>query len=82
MIYSMKKALQSKIDNARTYEQWKEAAIVYDEHKGMHLKVLSSLSSMVGDERIRTRIISAMNPEDAMEVIESKEARDYNYFLD
>ncbi len=50
--------------------------------KDMHLKVLSSLSSMVSDEAIRTRLIAAISPEDAMEVIESKEARDYNYFLD
>jgi len=50
--------------------------------KDMHLKVLSSLSSMISDGAIRDRLIAAMNPEDAMEVIESKEARDYNYFLD
>lgn len=50
--------------------------------KDMHLKVLSSLSSMVSDEAIRTRLMAAISPEDAMEVIESKEARDYNYFLD
>ncbi|MDZ8117143.1 PTS sugar transporter subunit IIA [Pontiella agarivorans] len=50
--------------------------------KDMHLKVLSSLSSMISDDAIRDRLISAMSPEDAMEVIESKEARDYNYFLE
>jgi fructose PTS system EIIBC or EIIC component len=27
-------------------------------------------------------LIAAISPEDAMEVIESKEARDYNYFLE
>ena len=48
----------------------------------MHLKVLSSLSSMVSNEAIRTRLMAAISPEDAMEVIESEEARDYNYFLD
>lgn len=53
-----------------------------DEHKDMHLKVLSSLSSMVSDEAIRNRIIAAISPEDAMEVIESEEARGYNYFLE
>ncbi len=50
--------------------------------KSMHLKVLSSLSAMVSDEAIRSRIIAAISPEDAMEVIESEEARGYNYFLD
>jgi hypothetical protein len=37
---------------------------------------------MVRDDTIRTRLIAAINSEDAMEVIESKEVRDYNYFLD
>ncbi|MDF7797925.1 PTS sugar transporter subunit IIA [Pontiellaceae bacterium B1224] len=50
--------------------------------KDLHLKVLSSLSSMVSDQAIRERLIAAISPEDAMEVIESKEARDYNYFLE
>lgn len=50
--------------------------------KDMHLKVLSSLSSMVSDSAIRERLMAAISPEDAMEVIESKEARDYNYFLE
>ncbi len=53
-----------------------------EDKKDMHLKVLSSLSAMVSDETIRNRIIAAISPEDAMEVIESKEARGYNYFLD
>jgi mannitol/fructose-specific phosphotransferase system IIA component (Ntr-type) len=53
-----------------------------EDRKDMHLKVLSSLSSMVSDEAIRTRIIAAISPEDAMEVIESEEARGFNYFLD
>jgi PTS system fructose-specific IIC component len=52
-----------------------------EDKKDMHLKVLSSLSSMVSDDAIRTRLIAAISPEDAMEVIESEEARDYNYFL-
>jgi fructose PTS system EIIBC or EIIC component len=50
--------------------------------KDMHLKVLASLSSMVRDDAIRKRLIAAISPEDAMEVIESEEARDYNYFLE
>ena len=52
------------------------------EHVTLHLKVLASLSAMVSDETIRTRLMAAISPEDAMEVIESKEARDYNYFLE
>ncbi len=47
-----------------------------------HLKVMASLSAMVSDEAIRTRLIAAISPEDAWEVIESKEVRDYNYFLE
>ncbi len=53
-----------------------------EDKKDMHLKVLASLSSMVSDEAIRTRLIAAISPEDAMEVIESEEGRGYNYFLD
>jgi mannitol/fructose-specific phosphotransferase system IIA component (Ntr-type) len=53
-----------------------------EDKKDMHLKVLASLSAMVADETIRTRIIAAISPEDAMEVIESEEVRGYNYFLD
>jgi PTS system fructose-specific IIC component len=48
----------------------------------MHLKVLASLSAMVQDEAIRTRLLAAISSEDAMEVIESEEVRDYNYFLE
>jgi mannitol/fructose-specific phosphotransferase system IIA component (Ntr-type)/Kef-type K+ transport system membrane component KefB len=52
------------------------------DHKDAHLKVIASLSAMVRDDAIRERIIAAISPEDAMEVIESEEARDYNYFLE
>jgi mannitol/fructose-specific phosphotransferase system IIA component (Ntr-type) len=53
-----------------------------EDKKDLHLKVLASLSAMVRDDTIRTRLIAAISSEDAMEVIESKEARDYNYFLE
>jgi PTS system fructose-specific IIC component len=53
-----------------------------EDKKDLHLKVLSSLSSMVRDDAIRTRLIAAISSEDAMEVIESEDARGYNYFLD
>lgn len=52
------------------------------EKQDMHMKVLSSLAAMVSEEAIRKRLLAAISPEDAMEVIESKEARDYNYFLE
>lgn len=56
--------------------------ITPEDKKDMHLKVLASLSAMVSDEAIRRRIIAAISPEDAMEVIESEDARGYNYFLE
>ena len=56
--------------------------ITPEDKKDLHLKVLSSLSSMVSNDAIRTRLLAAISPEDAMEVIESEEARDYNYFLE
>ena len=48
----------------------------------MHLKVLSSLSRMMSNAVIRNRLLSAISPEDAMEIIEGEDARDYNYFLE
>ena len=53
-----------------------------EDKKHLHLKVLASLSAMVRDETIRTRLMAAISPEDAMEVIEGREARDYDYFLE
>jgi PTS system fructose-specific IIC component len=53
-----------------------------EKKKAMHLKVIGSLSAMLADETIRTRIMAAISPEDAMEVIESEEGRGFNYFLD
>ena len=50
--------------------------------RDMHLKVLASLSRMMSNPKIRNRLIAALSPEDAMEVIESEEVRDYNYFLE
>ena len=52
------------------------------EHQAQHLQVLSSLTAMVSDEIILTRLIAALDPNDAWEVIESEETRDYNYFLE
>jgi mannitol/fructose-specific phosphotransferase system IIA component (Ntr-type) len=53
-----------------------------EKKQDMHLKVLGSLSAMLSNETIRNRMIAAISPEDAMEVIESEEARGFNYFLD
>ena len=50
--------------------------------RDVHLKVLASLSRMMANPKIRTRLMAALSPEDAMEVIESEEVRDYNYFLE
>ena len=56
--------------------------ITPNDKRDMHLKVLSSLSRMMSNKIIRNRLLSAISPEDAMEVIESEDARDYNYFLE
>jgi mannitol/fructose-specific phosphotransferase system IIA component (Ntr-type) len=53
-----------------------------EDRADMHLKVMGSLSAMVSNEKIRNRLIAAISPEDAMEVIESEEARGFNYFLE
>jgi len=52
------------------------------EHEKRHLEVLASLTSMISNERVRTRLIAATDANDAWEVIESKESRSYNYFLE
>lgn len=51
------------------------------EHEQRHLEVMASLMSMVRDDAIRTRLLSALDPNDAWEIIETEEARNYNYFL-
>ena len=56
--------------------------ITPDDKREMHLKVLSSLSRMMSNAVIRNRLLSAISPEDAMEIIEGEDARDYNYFLE
>jgi mannitol/fructose-specific phosphotransferase system IIA component (Ntr-type) len=52
------------------------------DQKDSHLKVMASLSAMVRNDATRQRIVAAISSEDAMEAIESEEARDYNYFLE
>jgi Kef-type K+ transport system membrane component KefB/mannitol/fructose-specific phosphotransferase system IIA component (Ntr-type) len=52
------------------------------DHEKRHLEVLSSLSGMISNEQIRTRLLTALDANDAWEVIESEESRNFNYFLD
>ena len=47
-----------------------------------HLEVMASLAQMTADEAIRTRLVSAIDGNDAWEIIESEDARGYNYFLE
>ncbi len=47
-----------------------------------HLEVMASLAQMISDDIIRTRLLAAIDPNDAWEIIESEEVRTYNYFLD
>lgn len=46
-----------------------------------HLEVMGSLARMIHDETVRDRLAAAVNPYDAWEVIESHDARNYNYYL-
>jgi PTS system fructose-specific IIC component len=52
------------------------------DHEAKHLQVLASLAAMVSDEAIRSRLIAAMNANDAWEIIEAEENRNYNYFIE
>ncbi len=52
-----------------------------ESHEDRHLQVMASLSAMVSDPLIRTRLISARDANDAWEIIEGEETRNYNYFL-
>ncbi|MBN2307911.1 MAG: PTS sugar transporter subunit IIA [Candidatus Hydrogenedentes bacterium] len=51
------------------------------DHEKQHLEVLASLSAMISNDTVRTRLIAAIDANDAWEVIEGGEARSYNYFL-
>lgn len=52
------------------------------EHAQRHLEVMAGLTSMIANDAVRERLSAAISPNDAWEVIESKEARGYNYFLE
>jgi fructose PTS system EIIBC or EIIC component len=47
-----------------------------------HLEVMASLAQMISDPAIRTRLVAAINANDAWEVIESEDTRNYNFFLE
>jgi len=51
-------------------------------HEAKHLQVLAGVTAMVSDEAIRSRLIAAVNANDAWEIIEAEENRNYNYFLE
>jgi hypothetical protein len=44
--------------------------------------VLSSVASMISDERRRARLITAADPTEVWEIIEDTDARSFNYFLE
>ncbi len=52
------------------------------DHEQRHLEVMASLVSMISNEAIRERLAVAIDANDAWEIIEDKEARPYNYFLE
>ncbi|MCH8204736.1 MAG: PTS sugar transporter subunit IIA [Candidatus Hydrogenedentes bacterium] len=52
------------------------------EHEQRHVEVLASLNAMLAHPVARTRLIAATNANEAWEVLESEETRDYNYFLE
>lgn len=52
------------------------------DHEKRHLEVLASLSLMLSNVAIRSRLINAIDANDAWEVVESEESRSFNYFLE
>lgn len=53
-----------------------------EEHEKHHIEVLASLSAMISDTHVSARLMAAEDPNEAWEVIESRESRPYNYFLE
>ncbi len=52
------------------------------EHEKHHLEVMAGLAGMVSEPIVRERLIAAVDPNDAWEIIEDMGARTYNYFLE
>jgi len=53
-----------------------------EEHEERHRQVLASLSAMASDPVARSRLLAATDANEAWEVLESEETRDFNYFLE
>jgi Kef-type K+ transport system membrane component KefB/mannitol/fructose-specific phosphotransferase system IIA component (Ntr-type) len=47
-----------------------------------HPEILASLSAMISDDVIRSRLVGARDANEAWEIIEGRETPDYNYFLE
>ncbi len=52
------------------------------DHEKRHLEVMASLASMMSNEIVRERLITAIDANHAWEIIEHQEGKGYNYFLD
>ena len=72
MILNMAKAIKKKMANAKTYEQWKTAAIAFDERNGLQKWKHYEKSSLYDHAAIRGRL-------DALE--ESRQANDNHALL-
>ncbi len=47
-----------------------------------HLEIMASLVQIICQEGVRTRLVSAISPYDAWEIIENRDTRNINYFLE
>jgi len=52
------------------------------EHEEKHIQVMAGLCAMASDPAIRKRLLAAIDPHDAWEIIAHEEIRNYNYFLE
>ena len=52
------------------------------EHEKRHLEVMAGLAAMLLNDLVRQRLFAAVDANDAWEIIESEEARGFNYFLE
>lgn len=52
------------------------------DHEQRHLEVLASLNAMLAHPVAHTRLVASKNANEAWEVLESEETRDFNYFLE
>lgn len=56
--------------------------VTHKEHNKRHLEVMAGLASLLSNDLIRERLMAAVDANDAWEIIEYEEARDFNYFLE